>query len=86
MKDEGGKIVPGGGWDKGKGQQVKDNMTPLGPMKLATKSGPWRKSGGGEEEGLNPEDLRARLFVLLSTRPWEAIKEFNYKCPSSYSD
>lgn len=78
MKVEDGKIVPGGVWGKGKGQQVRDNMTPLGPMKLAPKSGPWRRSGGKEGEGLNPEDLRARLFVLLSTRPWEAIKEFKY--------
>lgn len=65
MKVEDGKIVPGGVWGKGKGQQVRDNMTPLGPMKLAPKSGPWRRSGGKEGRGAESRGLESQVVCFV---------------------
>ena len=63
VKDEGGKIVPGGDW--GKGQQLRDNMAPLGPMKLATMSGSWRKSGGKEGREAESRGLESQVVCFV---------------------
>ena len=70
---------------------MRENMAPLGQMKLATNGDPGERLVTRREKGLNPEDLGTRLLCLLSTRPWVAIKEFKYhncvyKCPSGYRD
>lgn len=47
------------------GAKPKANMTPLGPMKLATKSGPWRKSGGREGRGAESRGLESQVVCFV---------------------